>query len=62
MAASSCVHLLHIYLCTIILAIENQFLFTGSRYTGLLLKFVDFVFEQSFGTTQIGTGNQNTTK
>ena len=24
----------------------------------LLLEFVDFVFEQSFGTTQKGTGNK----
>jgi len=30
-------------------------LFTGSRYTGLLLEFIDFVFEQSFGTTQNAT-------
>jgi len=38
-----------------ILATESLSLFTGSRCTGLLLKFVDFVFEKSFRTTQNGT-------
>jgi len=27
----------------------------GYKYTGLLLEFVDFVLEQSFGTTQKAT-------
>jgi len=41
-----------------ILAIEILSLFTGSSSTGLLLKFVDFVFEKSFGTTRKGTENR----
>jgi len=35
-------------------------LFTGSRCTGLLPKFVDFGFEQTFGTTQKGKKNKCT--